>query len=89
MKKNTHKKIHSRIYTDNKSSEYSTLLKSLDETKAEIIHLNSTLNFVTDPILLNQLIFQIKAAEVRYQYWFLIARNMEKEILNENFQTNV
>ena len=88
MKKNAYKKINSRLYKDSITPDYLTLLKNLDSTKEEITHLNSALNFVTDPILLNQLIFQIKAAEVRYQYWFLIARNMESEI-SEKAQTNV
>ncbi len=59
------------------SSEYSTLMSHLSETKAEISDLNSSINYVTDPILLNQLIFQLKAAEMRYRYWFCLARDME------------
>lgn len=89
MKKLSAKKIKSRIYDNTHSGEYISLLKNLDETKSEIEYLKSTLNFVTEPILLNQLIFQIKAAEVRYQYWFFIARKLETENLEKNIQTNV
>lgn len=69
--------------------EHMELLKNLDETKTELNQLNQSLNYITDPILLNQLIFQIKAAEVRYQYWFCMARQMKLENSTENMQTNV
>lgn len=71
------------------SSEARTLLKNLDETKKELSLLSDNLNYVTDPILLNYLIFQIKAAEVRYQYWFCMARDMNLKYPEEDFQTNV
>ena len=67
------------------TAEFNALLQNLDETKTELSHLNQSLNYVTDPILLNQLIFQIKAAEVRYQYWFCMAKELEVK----NTQTNV
>ncbi len=70
-------------------SEGEILLKNLDETKEELEQLNQSLRFVTDPILLNQLIFQVKAAEVRYRYWFCLAREMNLKISEEKTQTNV
>lgn len=42
--------------------------------KKELETLNNNLNFITDPVLLDQMIFQIKAAEVRYQYWYKLGR---------------
>lgn len=62
-----------KMYT----SEYTTLMKQLNDTKSEISDLNSSINYVTDPILLNQLIFQLKSAEMRYRYWFRLARDMD------------
>ena len=70
-----------------RDSEYKKLIENLDSTKEELAELNQSLRFVTDPILINQLIFQINAAEVRYRYWFCLARNSKKE--NEKTQTNV
>ena len=62
-----------KMYT----SEYTTLMKQLNDTKSEISDLNSSINYVTEPILLNQLIFQLKSAEMRYRYWFRLARDMD------------
>lgn len=70
-----------------KDSEYKKLIENLDSTKEELAELNQSLRFITDPILINQLIFQINAAEVRYRYWFCLARNAKKE--KEKMQTNV
>lgn len=69
--------------------EYTGILENLDSTKEELDMLNQSLNYITDPILVNQIIFQIKAAEVRYRYWFYLARNKAKEKNNEEMQTNV
>lgn len=66
-----------------KDTEYKKLMENLDSAKEEILELNESLRFITDPILINQLIFQINAAEVRYRYWITLARNVEK------MQTNV
>ena len=70
-----------------KDAEYKKLIENLDSTKEELAELNQSLRFITDPILINQLIFQINAAEVRYRYWFCLARNTKKE--KEKIQTNV
>lgn len=59
------------------SSEYRYLMKNLESTKVEISDLNANINFITDPILLNQLIFQLKAAEMRYRYWYRLAKEMK------------
>ncbi len=52
------------------------IINHLKQTKAELESLNKNIDYVTDPILLNQLIFQLKAAEVRYEYWFCMARDL-------------
>lgn len=62
------------------------ILKNLEATKEELDMLNQSLKFITDPILINQIIFQIKATEMRYRYWFYLARNTKK---SEEIQTNV
>lgn len=69
--------------------EYRGILENLDSTKEELDMLNQSLNYITDPILVNQVIFQIKATEVRYRYWFYLARNKAKEKNPEEIQTNV
>ena len=56
---------------------FDTLIKNLEATKYEIADLDATLDYVTDPILLNQIIFQRKAAEMRYRYWYKLAREMK------------
>ena len=59
------------------AEEYTFLMKNLENTKLEISELNSNINFITDPILLNQMIFQLKAAETRYRYWYRLAKEMK------------
>ena len=53
---------------------YKTILKNMELTKYEISELDSKLNFVTDIILMNQLIYQRKAAEMKYRYWYKLAK---------------
>jgi len=57
--------------------EFTFLMKNLENTKLEISELNTNINFVTDPVLLNQMIFQLKAAETRYRYWYRLAKEMK------------
>ncbi len=84
------KDISKKNLSDKKqSAEISDLIRNLDETKEELKELNQSLNYVTDPILLNQLIFQIKAAEVRYRYWYRTAREIKNKEIIEKTQTNV
>ncbi len=71
------KKKNNRIITTDIDS-YETLMKNLEATKYEISDLDATLDYVTDPILLNQIIFQRKAAEMRYRYWYKLAREMNR-----------
>lgn len=68
------------ILAEKQSPEVLDLIRNLDETREELRELNQSLNYVTDPILLNQLIFQIKAAEVRYRYWFCVAKKMQTNV---------
>lgn len=77
------------VLAENNSPEVLELIKNLDETKEELRELNQSLNYVTDPILLNQLIFQIKAAEVRYRYWYCVAKKTKNKEFMEKMQTNV
>lgn len=56
---------------------FNTLRKNLEKTKYEIADLDATLDHVTDPILLSQIIFQRKAAEMRYRYWYKLAKEMK------------
>ena len=48
----------------------------MELTKYEISELDSKLNFVTDIILMNQLIYQRKAAEMKYRYWYKLAKEV-------------
>lgn len=50
------------------------IMNNIKAIKKELETLNNNLNFITNPILLDQLIFQIKAAEVHYQYWYKLGR---------------
>ena len=77
------------VLEEKQSAEVLDLIRNLDETKEELRELNQSLNYVTDPILLNQLIFQIKAAEVRYRYWYRTARTIKNKEIIEKMQTNV
>ena len=58
------------------STESKAIINNLKQTKAELDILYHNLDYVTNPILMNQLIFQLKAAEVRYQYWFCMAKDL-------------
>ena len=58
--------------------KYKTILKNMELTKYEISELDSKLNFVTDTILMNQLIYQRKAAEMKYRYWYKLAKEIIK-----------
>lgn len=58
------------------STESKAIINNLKKTKAELDILYHNLDYVTDPILMNQLIFQLKATEVRYQYWFCMAKDL-------------
>jgi len=62
------------IKEKNSLSSGEAIISHLKETKYELDSLTKNIDYVTDPILLNQLIFQLKAAEVRYQYWFCMAK---------------
>lgn len=64
------------------SVRFEDLKRNLINTKMEISDLNTGINYTTDPILLNQLIFQLKAAEMRYRYWFKIARDFKTDTEN-------
>ena len=64
------------------SVRFEDLKRNLINTKMEISDLNTGINYTTDPILLNQLIFQLKAAEMRYRYWFKIARDFKMDTEN-------
>lgn len=77
------------VLDEKQSLEVLELIKNLDETKEELRELNQSLNYVTDPILLNQLIFQIKAAEVRYRYWYCVAKETKNKEIAQKMQTNV
>ncbi len=54
------------------------IMYNLENTKYEISQLDVCLDYITEPMLMNQVIFQRKAAEMRYRYWFKLAR--EKKI---------
>lgn len=58
--------------------EYERILKNLDSAKEELEVLKQNLNYITNPMLINQVIFEIKAAEIKYRYWFYIARTSNK-----------
>ena len=56
------------------------ITNNLNNAKDEMSELISKIDFITDPLLLNQLIFQLKAAEMRYSYWYKLAKeSYEKE----------
>ena len=56
------------------NSSFKALVKNMKNTKYEISELDASLDYVTDPILMNQIIFQRKAAEMRYRYWYKLAK---------------
>lgn len=64
---------------ENINEKYKTILKNMEHTKYEISELDAKLNFVTDTILMNQLIFQRKAAEMKYRYWYKLAKEISKD----------
>ena len=67
-----------------KENEMQQLKRNLEITKIEISEINDSLNFITDPILMNQQIYQLKAAQMRYRYWFKMAKELRiKEIKND------
>ena len=53
---------------------FETIMNNLEKTKYEISQLDVSLDYITEPMLMNQVIFQRKAAEMRYRYWFKLAR---------------
>lgn len=64
------------------SSEWDYLIKNLNDAKKEMSELNKSIDYATDPILLNQLIFQLKATEMRYRYWYKLAKETyEKKVI--------
>lgn len=60
--------------------EYRKILKNLDSAKEELEALKQNLNYITNPMLINQVIFEIKAAEIKYRYWFYLARTSNKNL---------
>lgn len=77
----TFKNIKQKIKTakpakDSIGSEGMAIINNLKTTKQELKTLSHNMEYVTNPILLNQLIYQLKAAEVRYQYWYCMAREL-------------
>lgn len=60
--------------------EYRKILKNLDSAKEELEALKQNLNYITNPMLINQVIFEIKAAEIKYRYWFYLARTSNKSL---------
>ena len=59
---------------NNRSEKYNAILKNMELTKYEISELDLKLDFVTDLMLMNQLIYQRKAAEMKYRYWYKLAK---------------
>lgn len=57
-------------------SDYSieTIMNNLENTKYEISQLDVCLDYITDTMIMNQVIYERKAAEMRYRYWFKLAR---------------
>ena len=75
--KNLKQKFHTvHIKKFELPSESRAIINNLKNTKQELDSLNHNISYITDPILLNQMIFQLRAAEVRYQYWFCMAKEM-------------
>lgn len=75
------KNFKQKIYIKNHNSyilsdESKKIINNLKTTKDELESLNRSIDYITEPILLNQLIFQLKAAEARYQYWFCMAKEL-------------
>ncbi len=63
------------------NEKYKSIIKNLERTKYEISEIDLKLNYVTDAILMNQLIYQRKASEMKYRYWYKLAKehNIERE----------
>jgi len=75
--KNFKQKLHIKnLNTSQLSKESKKIIDNLKSTKEELESLSQSIDYITEPILLNQLIFQLKAAEARYQYWFCIAKEL-------------
>lgn len=51
-----------------------TIMNNLENSKYEISQLDVCLDYITDTMLINQMIYERKAAEMRYRYWFKLAR---------------
>ena len=55
-------------------AEEDVVMGNIKQIKKELYQLHNNINFITDPVLMDQMIFQIKAAEVQYRYWYKLAR---------------
>lgn len=79
MKEFIRKMTGANIYENSQS--YKSLIDNLELAKYEISELDTSLDYITEPILMNQIIFQRKAAEMRYRYWLKLVK--EKETLSD------
>ena len=53
---------------------FEAIMNNLENTRYEISQLDVCLDYITDTMLMNQVIYERKAAEMRYRYWFKLAR---------------
>ena len=68
---------------DSNIASYSieAIMENLENTRYEISQLDVSLDYITEPMLMNQVIFQRKAAEMRYRYWFKLAREKKNSAI--------
>lgn len=50
------------------------IIENIEITKNEIFRLNQILNNITDCVLIDQFIFELKANEEKCRYWYRLAK---------------
>ncbi|MGL5577025.1 MAG: YaaL family protein [Sarcina sp.] len=68
IEKNNSKKRKKRGSSRNNISDRNFIIKSVEETKGEIERLRNNFNYISDPKLIESLIYKERDAMARYEY---------------------
>lgn len=75
IEKNSAKKRKNKAQSRNNISDKIFIIKSVEETKSEIERLRNNFNFISDPKLVESLIYKERDAMARYEYLLEQAKN--------------
>lgn len=55
-------------------NESETILESLEKIKKDLLAIENRLNFITDPILIDSYIYELKALHMRHKFYMKLCK---------------